>query len=154
MSEGKKRKLLTWREMKAGVRRAQPRVLRGSTLSGSCRYPESGPNPPETLACAHCRSSLRDKHSRSLHLHFPEQTFAAGGARGSDSDPPLTFGVDNLVDLMRVVGILGIVLDHLEAHRQVVEGAAEVGFPSGLVGGELVDLPAGDGPGLKRHTNH
>lgn len=55
---------------------------------------------------------------------------------------------------MRVVGILGIVLDHLEAHRQVVEGAAEVGFPSGLVGGELVDLPAGDGPGLKRHTNH
>lgn len=61
---------------------------------------------------------------------------------------PLTFGVDNLVDLMRVVGILGVVLHHLEAHRQVVEGAAEIGFPSRLVVGELVDFTAGYSPGL------
>lgn len=61
---------------------------------------------------------------------------------------PLTFGVDNLVDLMRVVRVLGIVLYHLEAHGQVVEGAAEIGFPSRLVVGELVDFATGYSPGL------
>lgn len=49
---------------------------------------------------------------------------------------------------MRVVGILGIVLNHPEAHGQVIEGAAEIGFPSRLVVGELVDFTAGDSPGL------
>lgn len=49
---------------------------------------------------------------------------------------------------MRVVGVLGVVLHHPEAHGQVVEGAAEIGFPSRLVVGELVDFTAGYSPGL------
>lgn len=43
---------------------------------------------------------------------------------------------------MRVVGIPGVILDHLEAHGEVVESAPEVGFPPGLVGGELADFTA------------
>lgn len=68
--------------------------------------------------------------------------------------PPLTFGVDDLVDLVRVVRILGIVLHHLEAHGQVVEGAAEIGFPSRLVVGELVDFAACYSPGLSTTRSH
>lgn len=52
----------------------------------------------------------------------------------------LTLSVDNLIDFMRVIRILGIVLYHLEAHREVVQSASEVGFPPGLVVGELVDF--------------
>lgn len=52
----------------------------------------------------------------------------------------LTLSVDNLIDFMRVIRILGIVLNHLEAHGKVVQSAAEVGFPPGLVVGELVDF--------------
>lgn len=59
---------------------------------------------------------------------------------GADQSPTLTPGVDNLVDFMRVVGMLGIILHHLEADRQVVQSTAEVGLPSGLVVGELVDF--------------
>ena len=38
--------------------------------------------------------------------------------------------------------MLGIVLDHLEAHREIVQRTAEVGFPPGFVGGELTDFAA------------
>lgn len=55
-------------------------------------------------------------------------------------DVTLTISVDNLIDLMRVVRVLGVILYHLEAHGQVVESAAEVGFPPCLVVGELVDF--------------
>lgn len=55
-------------------------------------------------------------------------------------DVTLTVSVDDLIDLMRVVRDLGVVLYHLEAHGQVVESAAEVGFPPCLVVGELVDF--------------
>lgn len=94
-----------------------------------------------------------------------QQTFNSHKLARHRPTLPLTLGVDNLIDLMRVVGILGIVLHHLEAHGQVVEGAAEIGFPSRLVVGELADLTAGYGPGLaaaertpsqkrKRHMGH
>lgn len=66
---------------------------------------------------------------------------------GADEDP-LTPGVDNLVDFMRVIGILGIILYHLEAHGQVVQSTAEVGLPSGLVVGKLVDFSTCDCPRL------
>jgi len=49
---------------------------------------------------------------------------------------------------MGVVEIFGIILYHLEPHREIVQSAAEVGFPPGLVIGELVDLSAGHCPGL------
>lgn len=52
----------------------------------------------------------------------------------------LTLSVDDLIDFMRVIRILGIVLYHLEAHREVVQSTSEVGFPPGLVVGELVDF--------------
>lgn len=57
-------------------------------------------------------------------------------------DVTLTISVDNLIDLMRVVRVLGVILYHLEAYGQVVESAAEVGFPPCLVVGELVDFAA------------
>lgn len=55
-------------------------------------------------------------------------------------DYRFTLSVDNLEDLMRVVQILGIIHYHLEALIDVVHGASEVGFPPGLVVGELVDF--------------
>lgn len=55
-------------------------------------------------------------------------------------------GVDDLVDFVRVVRILGVIFYHLEAHREIVESASEVGFPPGLIGGELIDFPAGHRP--------
>lgn len=54
---------------------------------------------------------------------------------------------------MRVVLILGIICDHLEALRQVVKSTTEVGFPSGLVIGELVDFPTRHCPGLWTHIH-
>lgn len=63
-------------------------------------------------------------------------------------DVTLTISVDNLIDLVRVVWVLGVILYHLEAHGQVVESAAEVGFPPCLVVGELVDFATCYGPCL------
>lgn len=57
-----------------------------------------------------------------------------------DEVTPLTVSVDDLIDFMRVFLILGIIPYHLEAFREVVESASEVGFPSGLVVWELVDF--------------
>ena len=51
----------------------------------------------------------------------------------------LTLSVDNLIDFMRVV-TLGVILYHLEAHREVVQSTSEVGFPPGLVVGVLSDF--------------
>ena len=66
----------------------------------------------------------------------------------------LTLSVDDLIDFMWVIRILGIVLYHLEAHRQVVQRASEVGFPPGLVVGELVDFPTGYCPCLSTAQRH
>lgn len=49
---------------------------------------------------------------------------------------------------MRVLLILGVIFNHLEALRQVVKSTAEIGFPPGLVIGELVDFATGHCPGL------
>lgn len=68
-------------------------------------------------------------------------------------DVTLTVSVDDLIDLVRVVRDLGVVLYHLEAHGQVVESAAEVGFPPRLVVGELVDLATCYSPCLSDISN-
>lgn len=60
----------------------------------------------------------------------------------------LTLRVDNLIDFVRVIRHLGIILNHLKACGEVVERAAEVGLPPGLVGGELADFAACHCPGL------
>lgn len=48
--------------------------------------------------------------------------------------------------------MLGIILNHLEALGQVVQSTAEVGFPSGLVVGEIIDLPTCYCPRLEKHV--
>lgn len=62
--------------------------------------------------------------------------------KGRQIEHHLTLSVDDFIDFMRVVGILGVVLFHLETHGQVVQGTAEVGFPPGLVVGEVVYFTA------------
>ena len=57
--------------------------------------------------------------------------------------------IDDLVDLVRVVGVLGVVLGHPEAFVEVLQSAAEVGLPFGLVVWKLVDFTTGDGPCLR-----
>lgn len=61
----------------------------------------------------------------------------------------VTVSVDNLIDFMGVIWILGIVLYHLEAHGKVVQSTAEVCFPPCLVVWELVYFPARHCPGPK-----
>lgn len=60
----------------------------------------------------------------------------------------LTIGVDNLIDFMRIVQILGIVFYQLEARGEVVQHTAEVGFPPRLVVWELCYFSACHCPGL------
>lgn len=61
----------------------------------------------------------------------------------------LTLCVDNLIDFVWVIWILGVILNHLEV-REVVQSTAEVGFPSGLVFRELVDFTTCNCPCLCR----
>lgn len=48
--------------------------------------------------------------------------------------------------------MLGIILNHLEALGQVVQSTAEVGLPSGLVVGEIIDFPTCYCPRLEKHV--
>lgn len=48
--------------------------------------------------------------------------------------------------------MLGIILNHLEALGQVVQSTAEVGLPSGLVSGEIIDFPTCYCPCLEKHV--
>lgn len=80
-----------------------------------------------------------DLHSNSKRSHSGKLGLNTTG---------LTLSVDDLIDFMGVIRNLGVILYHLEAHGEVVQSAAEVGFPPGFVIGELADFTTGHSPRL------
>lgn len=80
----------------------------------------------------------RQRKQTHIHLHSNLKPFHSG--KLGLKNYCLTFSIDDLIDFMRVVRILGIILYHLKAHEEVVQSASEVGFPPGLVIGKLVDF--------------